>query len=241
MGLKSLSGPGRCSWLAPAHPPGATRRLERSTTGRSSGISLRLEPNTSPVAPYGSAGDARLGPVIVLPLACPLPARSARLPEPRCRTRTGLQFPSTFASGGSSGPVARTFVTLLRTRLPVSRPVALDAVHANPVNRAIAWRRLSLVVVAVGVLPRPWSRVPLRPRSPVARRLGASELASRSDRNRFRLVVWGRFPLPSAARLPVQSSFCRLGLSAPVGMRSPVRVIHSRTENPRSSGIFEST
>ncbi len=153
----------------------------------------------------------------------------------------GSQFPSTLASGGSSGPVARAFVTILRTRLPVSRPVALDAVHANPVNRAIAWRRLSLVVVAVGVLPRPWSRVPLRPRPPVARRLGASELASRSDRNRFRLVVWVRFPLPSAARLPVQSSFRRLGLSAPVGMRSPVRGIHSRTENPRSSGIFEST
>ncbi len=67
----------------------------------------------------------------------------------------GSQFPSTLASGGSIGSVARPSVTLLRTRLPVSRPVALDAVHANPVNRAIAKRRLSLNVVAVGVLPRP--------------------------------------------------------------------------------------
>lgn len=216
--------------------------MERSTTGRSLGVSLRLEPNTSPVAPYGSAGDGRLDPTAVLPLPSSLPARSARLPELRCRTRLGSQFPSTLASGGSIVSVARPSVTLHRTRLQVSRPVALDAVHANPVNRAIVQRRLSLNVVAVGVLPRPKSGMPSRPWPPVTRQLGTQEhMASRSDRIRFRLVNWVRFPLPSAARLPVQSSFCRLGLSAPVDMRSPVRGIHSRTHNPRSRGIFVST
>ena len=42
--------------LSPAHPSGLL--VDRSTTGRTSGVSLRLDLFTSPVSPCGAAGDA---------------------------------------------------------------------------------------------------------------------------------------------------------------------------------------
>ena len=122
---------------------------------------------------------------------------------------------------------------------------------------------------AVGVppWPRPVPRCPWPPasrrpvaskRCPSARRPGcpvlvASELPLRSPPPVARVLVASergfsprpespppREPEPFSASLSPEASFGGLGHLAPVGVRSPVRRIPSRTNNPRSRGIFES-
>ncbi len=203
-----MSRPGRCGLLAPAHPPGATRKVGRSTTGRSSGVSLRST-YTSPVVPEGSAGDARCGPVA----GCPAPLPSAPPPVARRRcppTRSG-RCPTSVPEAGPC-PVARPsgLAPFTLTRLPVPTPMAPP----------IRWS-----TGAVGVLP--WPRpVPRCPWPPASRRLGAPKrapplaapvarcsslrsVASRPVRSRLRLVSQSRFPPRSARRRRSEDSVIR--------------------------------
>jgi hypothetical protein len=118
---------------------------------------------------------------------------------------------------GSVGP--STPFTL--TRLPVPSP----------------WRRRSSASGAVGVprRRRPGDRPARHPRSPVG--------SVRSSHGGFSPRPE---PLPPRGSGPFSDSsgpkalLVRLGLSTPVGVRSPVRRRASRTRNTRSRGIFES-
>ena len=57
--------------------------MDRSTTGRMSGVSLRLDLFTSPVAPFGVAGDAAFGLDTGFPASNPWHRFTlTRLPEP---------------------------------------------------------------------------------------------------------------------------------------------------------------
>ena len=60
-GPKKAGSPGRCCQLSPAPPSGAPK-WDISTIGRTSGVSLQLDLFTSPVSPFGGAGDALFGP-----------------------------------------------------------------------------------------------------------------------------------------------------------------------------------
>ena len=158
--VENENSPGRCGRLAPVHPPGATRKVGRSTTGRSSGVSLRST-YTSPVVPEGMAGDARVGP--------------------------GRRLPGSAAFGATAGrPVTvplRAGLVGEPTSVPEVGPCSscLDqrpgAVHADPVARVLArWRlRTDGSTGAVGVPP--WLRpVPRCPWPPASRQLGAPKL-----------------------------------------------------------------
>lgn len=166
-----------------------------------------------------------------------------RLPGERCRPRVRL-------------PVARLpRPERALVRLPVPWPDG--AVHADPVARAIAddasvrdlrgWSWGPPTMSSARCLAAPHLGLPLgsvrRSGRPAARRTrlpGCSSL-----RNSWLLIPpeplsprgSGPFSCSSGPRAP----FARLGLSTPVGVRSPVRDTHSRTQNPRSRGILELT
>jgi hypothetical protein len=213
--------------------PGATQKVERSTTDRSSGVSLRSI-ITSPVVPEGSAGDARFRPSARLPEPVAVRHRSsvARCPQPpfrpsanrlpsRSRVHGGRlpdlvtpwpcrRFPGRCAAPtpvpGEPDPVAG--VGARSAGKPAPSP--LGAVHADPVARALD---------AGAAEPRPREQlgcsfglgpVTLRPWPPVARRLGAqSEVVSRSVRTRSRLVDRVRFPPPTTRRCSMKDSVSR--------------------------------
>ena len=66
-----------------AYAPSGAARVDRSTTGRWSGVSLRLDLFTSPVSPCGVAGDAAFGLDTGLPASNPWHRFTlTRLPEP---------------------------------------------------------------------------------------------------------------------------------------------------------------
>jgi hypothetical protein len=196
----------------------------RSTTGRSSGVSLRST-YTSPVVPEGMAGDARVGPGRRLP-GSETARRHHRSPGDGA-LRAGLVGEPT--SVPEVGPCSSCLD---------QRP---GAVHADPVSRAlVGWRLPNRMFLGSSwgapvdrPVPRcPWppasrrlgasKRWPLRspPRLPGARRFGAApplaapvarcsslrSVASRPARSRLRLVNWGRFPLRSARRLRSEDS-----------------------------------
>ena len=163
-GPKKNERPGQCSQLAPAHPPGATRKVERSTTDRSTGVSLRLDQSHRPSrTPRGFGGRCPFRPAPGCPNPLPFD-RSRRLPDDSCRpdhigwlpslrhrsrnpvcwlpspvvSRRHIGCPMTVPPGR----IDRSPDLNSRRRnpgLPVTRPRwLLDAVHADPVNRAIA-------------------------------------------------------------------------------------------------------
>jgi hypothetical protein len=204
---EKVSRPGRCGLLAPAHPPGATRKVGRSTTGRSSGVSLRST-YTSPVVPEGSAGDAHVGPGAGRPAPQPIGAITGR--PVTMPLRAGLVGEPT--SVPEAGPCSGC---------PDQHP---GAVHADPVARALVRWRLRTEVLrgsswgapvasARASLPvasgKPAARcteaaVPLA--APVARCSSLRSVASRPARSRLRLVSRSRFPLCSARRLCSEDS-----------------------------------
>ena len=218
-----MSRPGRCGWLAPAHPPGASRKVGRSTTGRSSGVSLRST-YTSPVVPEGMAGDARCGPVSGCP--APLPLAPPPVARRRCRLESVLSANRPPFPKLDPAPVARTSVLapFTLTRLPVpslggaSDRRVLGCSWGAPVASAGA----SLPVASGKPAARGLEALPLRspPRLPGARRFRAApplaapvarcsslrSVASRPVRSRLRLVDQSRFPLPSARRLRSEDS-----------------------------------
>ena len=134
---------------------------------------------------------------------------------------------------------------------PDQRP---GAVHADPVARVLVrWRlRTEGSSGAVGVPP--WPRpVPRCPWPPASRWLGASKRCPTARRSGCPVLVASergfsprpespppREPEPFSPSLGPKASFGGPGHPVPVGVRSPVRRIPSRTDNPRSRGIFES-
>ena len=191
------SGPGRCCLPEPAHPPGATRKVERSTTGRSTGVSLRHDPHRPSFSRGSAAGDAAFGQSAGCPTLLPsirhprspgsnAPPRPGRLvaQPPLPESRPGARLPgplplSAHRSPGTVPPRPRRLVAQpplpeseLGPRLP--GPLPLDAVHADPVSHVIAGRRRTF---ATGIVGGPRCRRPeLRgPWLPVARSLGASK------------------------------------------------------------------
>ena len=218
---RNKNSPERCGWLSPAHPPGATQKVERSTTGRSSGVSLRLDLLHRPsLSPEGvSAGDARFRPVdranpTLLPSTATIGRTRRRLPPrllrpvarpPSPEWKPGLsgepdsvaasapdRFPDHGAAptrlAGEPASVAgdpRPRCPLTRTPLPELDPRwpgepgpvgSIDAVHADPVNRAIAVAPSE--PLPYGELGSPFDvgSVPRPVHSPVARRMVGSKL-----------------------------------------------------------------
>jgi len=213
----------------------------RSTTGRSSGVSLRST-YTSPAVPEGMAGDARCGPVSGCP--APLPLAPPPVARRRCRLEPVLSANRPPFSKLDPAPVARTSVLapFTLTRLPVP---------------SLRWRlRTEGSSGAVGVppWPRPVPRCPWPPasrrpvaskRCPSARRPGcpvlvASELPLRSPPPVARVLVAserGFSPRPESppprglepfsASLSPKASFGGLGRPVPVGSTSerPIRAV----------------
>ena len=172
-----MSRPGRCGLLAPAHPPGASRKVGRSTTGRSSGVSLRST-YTSPVVPEGMAGDARCGPVSGCP--APLPLAPPPVARRRCRLEPVLSANRPPFPKLDPAPVARTSVLapFTLTRLPVP---SLDDASGPMVPRVQLGCPRGSAGASRPVAPgKPAARgleaVPVRspPRLPGARRFGAA-------------------------------------------------------------------
>ncbi len=211
--------------------------MGRSTTGRSSGVSLRST-YTSPVVPEGLAGDARCGPVSGCP--APLPLAPPPVARRRCRSEPVLSANRPPFPKLDPAPVARTSVLapFTLTRLPVP---------------SFRWRlRTEGSSGAVGVPP--WPRpVPRCPWPPASRWLGASKRCPTARRSGCPVLVASergfsprpespppREPEPFSPSLSPKASFGGPGHPVPVGVRSPVRRIPSRTDNPRSRGIFES-
>jgi len=128
------------------------------------------------------------------------------------------------------------------------------AVHADPVARVLArWRlRTDGSTGAVGVPP--WLRPVLRcPWPPAEAGNSVHRSCSSARRPGCPVLVASergftprpespppREPEPFSPSLGPKASLGRLGHPVPVGVRSPVRRIHSRMHNPRSRGIFQS-
>jgi hypothetical protein len=130
------SNPGRCRPPEPAHPPGATRKVERSTTDRSTGVNLRHDQTHRPSSSRGSsAGDAAFRPV-------------GRSPGP-----------AAFGSSPTGHPAATRRPDHVG-RLPDLRHRSQDPVPGCPVRRPSAPHRLPGTVP-----PRP-PRSVARPPSP---------------------------------------------------------------------------
>ena len=93
--------------------PSGAARMDRSTTGRMSGVSLRLDLFTSPVSPCGGAGDAAFGNDAGLPASNPWHRFTlTRLPEPSVLAPVGTDL------AGSSWGGPRSFGSSPRPRCP---------------------------------------------------------------------------------------------------------------------------
>src|SRR4051794_29135639 len=246
-----MSRPGRCGLLSPAHPPGASRKVGRSTTGRSSGVSLRST-YTSPVVPEGMAGDARCGPVSGCPV--PLPLAPPPVARRRCHPESVLSANRPPFPKLDSAPVARTSVlapfTLTRLPVPTSdwrlrtewfRGSSWGAPWTRPVPRCPwppASRRLGASKL---VLIRSPHRLPGARRfcaapplaAPVARCSSLRSVASRPVRSRLRRVDSSRFPLPSARRLRSEDSVIQPRLAC-----APRYVAYLREPETPGQGVF---
>jgi hypothetical protein len=238
---ETVKSPGWCCRLAPAHPPGAPRRLGWSTTGRSSGVSLPLDLHIARRAerlggrcPFAARSAGCPAPVAAgAPSGCPEtvtpPARSDRLPDLRLRGWALVRLP---------GPWPMTPFTL--TRLPVPTPVTPGPnVPPEQLGCPLGVRPVALPPVSTG---KPAARyvealAPLlaAPGCPVARRLGTRGFSSRPN------PLPPRGPCPSPLGEGPEASVERLGRSVPVGVRCPVRGIPSRRQNPRSRAISKDT
>lgn len=110
--VENENRPGRCCQLAPAHPPGATQKVERSTIGRATGVNLHLDLVTSPVVPPKGCGGR-------CPLSGHTTGEPALLPFGRCS-----RLPR-FAPAPARRPVARSPNPESELGVPVSpSPVA---------------------------------------------------------------------------------------------------------------------
>ena len=176
----------------------------------------------------------------------------------------GLRLPGSVSTGATTGCPAtvppRVGLAGEPTSVPEAGPCSgcpdqrPGAVHADPVARALVWWRLRTewflgsswgapVASAGASLPVATGR---------SRQLGAPKLLVRSPprlpgARRFRAWLHAppespppREPEPFSPSLGPKALLRRLGHPVPVGVRSPVRRIHSRMHNPRSRGIFES-
>ncbi len=99
----------RSALRALACAPSGAARMDRSTTGRWSGVSLRVDLFTSPVSPFGAAGDAAFGLDTGLPVSNPwhrftltrLPEPSVLAPEPFSLSPVGVAPVPSAPSHGS--------------------------------------------------------------------------------------------------------------------------------------------
>lgn len=177
--------------------PGATQRVERSTTDRSAGVSLSLDHHIARRT-RGSAGDARFRPSARLPgpaavrhrpsvARCSRPLRASgrrtgrrlaaerpvdRLPDLVAFWRCP-RFPGGCAAPTSAPGEPDSVAGVEARSAGKPAPSPLDVVHADPVNRAIGCdaaepRHREQLGCSRGLGP-----VTLCPWPPVARRLGA--------------------------------------------------------------------
>ena len=261
---KTIRSPGRCSQLAPAHPPGATQKVERSTTDRSTGVNLRHDHHIARRAPKGSAGDARFPagrPVArthcrsTSPTGCPaavaaptsmagcptsvtgVGARCDRSPDLRCSSAPHIGCPMTMPP--------RPLRSVARPPLPefearssgCPAPSPLGVVHADPVARAVAVTPPTLALGSSWGAPSASSRCTSPPAAsgcPATRCFEACGFSLRPE------PLSPRGSGSFSAVVHPEASLDRLALSIPVGVRSPVRHTHSRTQNRRSRGISQS-
>jgi hypothetical protein len=132
------NSPGRCGRLAPAHPPGATQKVERSTTGRSSGVSLRLDLFTSPVVVPRRGLGGRC-PFSASRSGEPVPAAFGRHPRAN-PAATAAPTPSAGCPTSVTGVEARS---VGRTRLRCllgARSVSRSRCRPDPVGRRTGLR-----------------------------------------------------------------------------------------------------
>ena len=111
MGVKTKAP--RSALRAFACAPSGAARMDRSTTGRMSGVSLRLDLFTSPVSPCGAAGDAAFGLDTGFPASNPWHRFTlTRLPEPSVLVPVGTGL------AGSSWGGPRSVGSSPRLRCP---------------------------------------------------------------------------------------------------------------------------
>ena len=170
----------------------------------------------------------------------PLPMAPPPVTRQRCRSEPVLSANRPPFPKLDPAPVARTSVLapFTLTRLPVSsfdgasEPKGPRVQLGCPrgLGRCLAARGPRQ---AGGSWPRSWCSSARRPGCPV---LVASErgFSPRPE------SPPPREPEPFSPSLSPKASFGGPGHPVPVGVRSPVRRIPSRTDNPRSRGIFES-
>ena len=196
-------------------------KVGRSTTGRSSGVSLRST-YTSPVVPEGSAGDARFGHGFRLPGSAADGAttgRPATVPSGPVLSANRPPFPKLDAA-----PVARTsaLAPFTLTRLPVP---SLD----DASDRMVPWEQLGCPMVR---------SVPRCPWSPASRQLGPPKLLLRSPP---RLPGARRFAACSSTRRPG----CPVLVASERGFsprRSRLRLVNqSRFPSARPEGVARRT
>ena len=200
------------------------------------------------------AGDARCGPVSGCP--APFPLAPPPVARRRCRLESVLSANRPPFPKLDPAPVARISVLapFTLTRLPVpslggaSRPKGPRVQLGCPrgLGRRLAARGLRQ---AGGPWPRsvapplaaPVARCSSLRSCPSARRPGCPVLvASERGFSPRPESPPPREPEPFSPSLSPKASLGGLGHPAPVGVRSPVRRIPSRTNNRRSRGIFES-
>ena len=248
----------RSALLAFACAPSGAARVDRSTTGRWSGVSLRLDLFTSPVSPFGVAGDAAFGLDTGFPASNPLapfhadPVARALGPgamEPTSLSPVGVapvpSAPHHDSVACTPPPVAPKRTRRFRaTRHPKvsSVPGCLaDPLAGCGLPRALRSFQQASVSAATRRRHRPGlTRRP--PRLPVT--LADSSLPPTSRRSspaRSEVAVnTVHAPIPLSPRERRGLGRSPL-LTAPVGVRSPERGSVKSLQNPRSRGILKFT